>query len=57
MLLPDKFIDHASPAEMYETAGLTAQDIVRTALGLVQPAHKPTLSNNKGTDIVFPWSN
>ena len=39
MLLPDKFIDHASPAEMYETAGLTAQDIVRTALGLVQPAH------------------
>ncbi len=39
MTLPDKFIDQASPAEMYETAGLTAQDIEETVLGLVQPAH------------------
>ncbi|MAI58199.1 MAG: 1-deoxy-D-xylulose-5-phosphate synthase [Rhodobacteraceae bacterium] len=39
MTLPDKFIDQASPAEMYETAGLTAQDIEETVLRLVQPAH------------------
>ena len=39
MTLPDKFINQASPAEMYETAGLTAQDIEETVLRLVQPAH------------------
>ncbi|RME18746.1 MAG: 1-deoxy-D-xylulose-5-phosphate synthase [Alphaproteobacteria bacterium] len=32
MVLPDIFIDHASPAEMYETAGLTAADIERKVL-------------------------
>jgi len=30
MTLPDRFIDHASPAQMYEWAGLSAKDIVRT---------------------------
>ena len=29
MTLPDRFIDQASPAEMYEDAGLTAMDIMR----------------------------
>ena len=38
MTLPDVFIDQASPSEMYEVAGLTAHDIVNTALSLVQPA-------------------
>ncbi len=32
MTLPDRFIDQASPAEMYADAGLTASDIVTTAL-------------------------
>ncbi len=32
MTLPDRFIDHASPAVMYAQAGLTAQDIAATAL-------------------------
>lgn len=32
MHLPDTFIDHASPADMYADAGLTAQDIAREAL-------------------------
>ena len=35
--LPDRFIDQASPAEMYADAGMTAQDIAgaaRSALGL-----------------------
>lgn len=32
MKLPDIFIDQDSPDAMYETAGLTAADIVRTAL-------------------------
>ncbi len=32
MHLPDRFIDQASPAEMYEDAGLSASDIANTAL-------------------------
>jgi len=39
MTLPDVYIDQASPSEMYTAAGLTAQDIERTALNLVRPAH------------------
>ena len=38
MTLPDRFIDQASPADMYRAAGLTAGDIVKTsveALGAV----------------------
>ena len=35
MVLPDLFIDQDSPAKMYEQAGLTAADIVRTALSAV----------------------
>ncbi|SIS55871.1 1-deoxy-D-xylulose-5-phosphate synthase [Phaeovulum vinaykumarii] len=31
MMLPDRFIDQASPAEMYAEAGLTAGDIAATA--------------------------
>lgn len=30
MTLPDRFIDQASPAQMYDWAGLSAKDIVRT---------------------------
>lgn len=30
MTLPDRFIDQASPAQMYAWAGLAAQDIVTT---------------------------
>ncbi len=32
MVLPDRFIDHASPAKQYEWAGLNAPQIVATAL-------------------------
>ena len=32
MVLPDTFIDHDAPARMYEQAGLTAPNIVSTAL-------------------------
>jgi len=32
MTLADKFIDQASPAQMYAAAGLTARDIARTAI-------------------------
>ncbi|MDU8944510.1 1-deoxy-D-xylulose-5-phosphate synthase [Ovoidimarina sediminis] len=32
MTLPDRFIDQASPADMYAAAGLTADDIARTAV-------------------------
>jgi 1-deoxy-D-xylulose-5-phosphate synthase len=40
MTLPDRFIDQASPADMYADAGLTAADITRTAteaLGIATP--------------------
>ncbi|MBT7582672.1 MAG: 1-deoxy-D-xylulose-5-phosphate synthase, partial [Kordiimonadaceae bacterium] len=30
--LPDIFIDQDSPDEMYKTAGLTSEDIIKTAL-------------------------
>ena len=39
LTLPDVYIDQASPSEMYAAAGLTVQDIERTALNLVRPAH------------------
>ena len=32
MVLPDRFLDHDSPAAQYKTAGLTAPDIVNMAL-------------------------
>ena len=32
MLLPDRFVAHGTPAGMYEDAGLTARDIVDTAI-------------------------
>ena len=39
MTLPDRFIDQASPSEMYKAAGLTSADIERTILKLVRPVH------------------
>ncbi|MEO0358871.1 MAG: transketolase C-terminal domain-containing protein, partial [Pseudomonadota bacterium] len=39
MTLPDRFIDQASPARMYEDAGLTAVDIVATALESIGTQH------------------
>jgi 1-deoxy-D-xylulose-5-phosphate synthase len=33
MVLPDTFIDHASPREMYASAGLNAEDIAGMVLG------------------------
>jgi 1-deoxy-D-xylulose-5-phosphate synthase len=32
MTLPDRYIDQASPAQMYEDAGLRAEDIVGKVL-------------------------
>jgi 1-deoxy-D-xylulose-5-phosphate synthase len=46
MTLPDRFIDQASPAQMYQWAGLTAVDIaatVRAATGRAQTAARPGL--------------
>ena len=41
MVLPDRFIDHASPARQYEMAGLDARGIVAMALSaLGQPAER-----------------
>ena len=40
MTLPDRFIHQASPAEMYADAGLTVEDIRRTALGILRPDAK-----------------
>lgn len=41
LTLPDRFIDHAAPAAMYEEAGLNAQGIVasiREMLGITKSA-------------------
>jgi 1-deoxy-D-xylulose-5-phosphate synthase len=38
LTLPDRFIDHGSPQEMYKDAGLTAQDIHKTIFELVHPS-------------------
>ncbi len=46
MTLPDRFIDQASPAQMYQWAGLSAADIaatVRAAIGRAETAAKPGL--------------
>jgi 1-deoxy-D-xylulose-5-phosphate synthase len=32
LVLPDRFIDHDTPANQYEQAGLTARHITQTAL-------------------------
>ena len=37
MTLPDRFIHQASPAEMYEDAALTVNDICDTCRGIVMP--------------------
>ena len=36
MVFPDEFIDQASPADMYNTAGLNAQHIAKKVMGLLQ---------------------
>ncbi|MEQ9257971.1 MAG: 1-deoxy-D-xylulose-5-phosphate synthase [Roseovarius sp.] len=43
--LPDRFIDQASPAEMYADAGMTAADIAATARGAL---------GHKGDVVPFP---
>ena len=35
MVLPDAFIDHASPEDMYKTAGLDAKSIEKKLLDLI----------------------
>ena len=40
LTLPDRFIDQASPAQMYDWAGLTAEQISRTAAALVRARPK-----------------
>ena len=40
MILPDAFIDHGVPHQMYELAGLNASSITKTALALLGDAHR-----------------
>ena len=40
MTLPDRFIHQASPTEMYADAGLTVDDICRTAQRIFRPDEK-----------------
>jgi 1-deoxy-D-xylulose-5-phosphate synthase len=44
MILPDRFIAHGTPDGMYEDAGLTASDIVRTALSALGVEGKTELA-------------
>jgi 1-deoxy-D-xylulose-5-phosphate synthase len=43
MILPDRFIDHGTPAGQYAEAGLDARSIVAKALALVDPARAERL--------------
>ncbi|NDF11611.1 MAG: 1-deoxy-D-xylulose-5-phosphate synthase [Proteobacteria bacterium] len=36
LILPDQFIDQASPADMYKEAGLDAEGLVNTVLGMLE---------------------
>jgi 1-deoxy-D-xylulose-5-phosphate synthase len=40
MVLPDAFIDHGHPYQMYEQAGLNASSIAKTALAALGNAHR-----------------
>ena len=40
MVLPDVFIDHGQPDQMYELAGLNASNIARTALAALGDASR-----------------
>jgi 1-deoxy-D-xylulose-5-phosphate synthase len=40
MVLPDAFIDHGHPHQMYEQAGLNASTIAETALAALGKAHR-----------------
>ena len=40
LVLPDAFIDHGVPHQMYELAGLNASSITKTALALLGDAHR-----------------
>ncbi len=42
MVLPDRFIDHGKPEQMYEAAGLSAPGIVATVLRALVPAAPPS---------------
>jgi deoxyxylulose-5-phosphate synthase len=41
MILPDRFIDHGSPAGMYEEAGLNATQIATLARMTLDPRERP----------------
>ena len=45
MTLPDRFIDQASPAQMYAWAGLAADDIALLARNTLVPARKVEIVN------------
>jgi 1-deoxy-D-xylulose-5-phosphate synthase len=45
MTLPDRFIDHHTPATQYAEAGLTAKDIVRTAMQALGVTRAETLAS------------
>jgi hypothetical protein len=41
MVLPDVFIDHGQPHQMYELAGLNASSIARIAIAALGDASEP----------------
>lgn len=47
LFLPDKFIDHGNPDEMYAQAGLNAENITKTALDLFNEFELPVASSEK----------
>ncbi|MCS7268969.1 MAG: 1-deoxy-D-xylulose-5-phosphate synthase [Geminicoccaceae bacterium] len=51
MILPDRFIEHGTPAGQYAEAGLNAEAIVAKALELVDPERGPRRARKSGRPL------
>ncbi len=54
MVLPDRFIDHAAPEEMYEDAELNAKHIVETALAALRRSNIRAAEENRAPPAPEP---
>ena len=49
MVLPDAFIDHGHPDQMYELARLNASSVASAAMAILGPADRPLYRVSAGT--------
>jgi 1-deoxy-D-xylulose-5-phosphate synthase len=53
MVLPDRFIEHGTPAGMYEEAGLNAAQIAALARATLEPQHAAARPGERRAPRVF----